>query len=178
MRWGPLRDAPALLGAACSLLVLALPAWGATGAWDRTWGQDVVSGNAETGFEICTVAAECQADYGSGLDGPPPMGGELYRPSDVAVAPNGDVYVVSPYPLRSVNVYDSSGSYLRTWGAVSDPVSVAIDGAGNVYVSESGAGSIQKFDSAGNFLLVWGKNVDSANPGTGAEICTVEAHCQ
>src|SRR4051794_1482078 len=178
MRWGLLRGASATFGVVCSLLILAMPASGATGAWDRTWGQNVVSGNAETGFEICTVAAECQADYGSGLDGPPPMGGELYRPSDVAVAPNGDVYVVSPYPLRSVNVYDSSGSYLRTWGAVSDPVSVAIDGAGNVYVSESGAGSIQKFDPAGNFLLKWGKDVVKDNAETGAEICTVEAQCQ
>src|SRR3954463_16825004 len=178
MRWGLLRHATALLGAAGSLLVLALPAWGATGAWDRTWGTDVIAGNAETGYEICTVAAQCQADYASGLDGPPPVGGELYRPTDVAVAPNGDVYVVSPYPSRSVNVYDSSGRYLRTWGAVSDPVSVAIDGAGNVYVTESGLARVQKFDSAGNFLRMWGKNVDNANPGTGAEICTVEANCK
>src|SRR3954465_232380 len=181
MRWGLMsmcRGSASMLGVTCSLLVLAMPAWGASGAWDRTWGQNVVSGNAETGFEICTVAAQCQADYGSGLDGPPPEGGELYRPGDVAVAPNGDVYVVSPYPLRSVNVYDSSGSFLRTWGALTNPESVAIDGAGNVYVSESGAARIQKFDSDGNFLLMWGKNVDSANPGTGAEVCTVEAPCQ
>jgi hypothetical protein len=47
----------ALLGETCTLLVLAMPARGATGAWDRAWGKDVVSGNAETGFEICTVPA-------------------------------------------------------------------------------------------------------------------------
>ena len=171
----PLRCA-SLLGAACLLLVLAMPAWGATGAWDRVWGKDVVSANAETGFEVCTVAALCQA-----ADLPPdgiPVGGELYRPTDVAVAPNGDVYVASPFPLRSIMVFDASGQLQRIFGSVSDPSSIAIDGAGNVYVASGGAARIVKFDSAGNFLRTWGKNVDSVAPGTGAEICTVAANCK
>ena len=158
------------------LLVLAIPAWGATGAWDRVWGKDVVSANAETGFEMCTVAALCQA-----ADLPPdgiPVGGELYRPTDVAIAPNGDVYVTSPFPLRSIMVFDASGQLQRIFGSVSDPSSIAIDGAGNVYVASGGAARIVKFDSAGNFLRTWGKNVDSVAPGTGAEICTVAANCK
>ena len=33
----------------------------ASGGFVRAWGFDVVSGNAETGFEVCAVAAQCKA---------------------------------------------------------------------------------------------------------------------
>src|SRR3954447_5797878 len=102
MRCGLLRRVIAALGVACSLLVVAMPAWGATGAWDRTWGKDVVSGNAETGPEICTAAAQCKS--GEEGDGE----GEFDRPLDVAVAPNGDVYVVDGWNAR-IEVFDHDG---------------------------------------------------------------------
>src|SRR3954452_10722134 len=78
------RLGASLLGVACTLLVLAMPALGATGAWDRTWGKDVIAGNAETGPEICTAAALCQ----TGQDGSGPA--EFTQPKDVAVAPNAE----------------------------------------------------------------------------------------
>src|SRR4051812_9103799 len=179
MPWGLLRRATAptmrsfsasLLGAVCSLLVLAMPAWGATGAWDRTWGKDVVSGNAETGFEICTVAAQCQrGTQGSGV-------GEFSRPQDVAVAPNGNVYVADDSNGR-IQVFDAAGTFIRTFGQFSQPNSLAIDGDGNVYVTENQP-HILKFDAQGNFLRSWGKDVVAGNAETGPEICTVESQCQ
>src|SRR3954471_24649833 len=75
------RLSASLLGMACTLLVLAMPALGATGAWDRTWGKDVVAGNAETGPEICTAAALCQ----TGQDGSGPGAGPfLFQPNKTA----------------------------------------------------------------------------------------------
>jgi hypothetical protein len=153
-----------LLGTACLLLVLATPAWSASGAWDRTWGKDVIAGNAETGFEVCTVAALCQAgDFRPGG----PVGGELFGPSDVAVGPSGDIYVADAYP-RIVE-FDPSGEFVRAWDTGGSPDSLAVDGAGNVYVADIKA-RVVKFDSTGHFVRAWGKNVDSVNPSTGAEI--------
>src|SRR3954462_7352379 len=104
MCWGLLRRATVVLGAACLLLVVAMPARGATGAWDRAWGKDVVSGNAETGFEICTVAAQCKAgEEGSG-------DGEFRAPNDVAVAPNGNVYVADSAAAR-IDIFAPNGTF-------------------------------------------------------------------
>jgi DNA-binding beta-propeller fold protein YncE len=59
-------------------------------------------------------------------------------------------------------------------GQFNQPAGIAVDSAGNVYVTDSFNFRIQKFDSSGNFLRMWGFGVS-----TGAaefEICT--ADCQ
>src|SRR3954451_2358081 len=71
------------------VLAAATPAWGADGAWDRAWGNDVIAGNAETGFEVCLVSAGARA----GHPGSEPLGAKLLNPSSLAVAANGDVFV-------------------------------------------------------------------------------------
>ena len=45
----------------------------------------------------------------------------------------------------------------------SKPTGVAVDGAGNVYVADSGNNRIQKFDGAATFLTEWGSS--GAGPG-------------
>ena len=170
MRRGLLRLAIAVVALGIAAVTAALPAWGATGAWDRTWGEDVVAGNAETGPEICTIAAACQ----TGQDGT--GAGAFSRPKDVAVAPNGDVYVVDE-AVPHIEVFDAAGTFIREFGQFSQPNSVAIDGDGNVYVTEQKP-RIQKFDAEGHFLRMWGKDVVAGNPDTGPEICTVESQCQ
>jgi sugar lactone lactonase YvrE len=58
----------------------------AAGAFLSAWGKDVVAGGT-TVFEVCTIAANCQADnIGT-------TGGELDEPEGVAVDPAGNVYV-------------------------------------------------------------------------------------
>jgi hypothetical protein len=41
---------------------------------------------------------------------------EQYKPTNVAVAPNGDVYVGDGYGLSYIHQYDARGEYLRTFG--------------------------------------------------------------
>jgi hypothetical protein len=41
---------------------------------------------------------------------------EEYRPTNVAVAPNGDFYVADGYGLSYVHQYNSKAQYIRTWG--------------------------------------------------------------
>jgi DNA-binding beta-propeller fold protein YncE len=127
IRSGLLR---ALCAGALIALAAAMPAWSASGTWERSWGRDVVNGGG-TGFEICTVAADCKKGVSGGS-----LGGEL----------NG---------LEAT----------------------AVDAAGNVYVSNSGAGRVEKYDGAGHFEAAWGLDVVNGG-GTGYEICTVAADCK
>ena len=62
-------------------------------------------------------------------------------------------------------------------GELRDPNDVAVDAAGEIYVSEGNNNRITKFDSSGNFLLTWGKDV-LAGGGSGYEVCTVAADCK
>lgn len=41
---------------------------------------------------------------------------EQYKPTNVAVAPNGDFYVADGYGLSWVHQYDSRARYVRSWG--------------------------------------------------------------
>jgi hypothetical protein len=52
------------------------------------------------------------AEYKPGADGKP----KRYSPTNLAVAPNGDVYVADGYGSSFVNQYDKKGGYLRTFG--------------------------------------------------------------
>jgi uncharacterized protein (DUF2147 family) len=170
------------------------------GTWERAWGKDVVTGGG-TGFEICTVAADCKAGVGGGL------GGELSQPQDVAVDDGGNVYVADGGATR-IQKFDSNGTWERAWGKdvvngggtgfeictvatnckVGDlngelggefrgPHGVAVDDAGDVYVGDEIRQRIQKFDSDGNWERAWGKDVVTGG-GTGFEVCTVAANCK
>ena len=174
MLWGRLRRVTAiagLLGAACALLAMAMPAWGASGGgWERAWGKDVVSGNAETGAEVCTVKALCK----SGEDGS--GDGEFSRPQDVAVAPNGDVFVADQFG-GYIQVFGPAGNFIRRLGPYPGVNSLGIDGDGDVYITGTGP-RILEVNSQGQFQRVWGKDVIAGNAETGPEICTVESQCQ
>jgi DNA-binding beta-propeller fold protein YncE len=53
-------------------------------------------------------------EYAPGEDGKP----KKYSPTNLAIAPNGDVYVGDGYGSSFVNVYDSKGQYKFTFGGV------------------------------------------------------------
>lgn len=58
------------------------------------------------------------AAYKATADGPPPR----YNPTNLAIAPNGDIYVGDGYGSYYINHYNSKGEYLRTFGGKgSDP---------------------------------------------------------
>jgi hypothetical protein len=59
--------------------------------------------------------------------GPPKQPGvytdtDAYRPTEVAVAPNGDVYVCDGYGQSTIHRYSAEGEWIQTWGgAGSEP---------------------------------------------------------
>jgi hypothetical protein len=65
------------------------------------------------GEEVWTVGyPEQSAAYAPGPDGKR----QKYSPTNVAVAPNGDVYVGDGYGSNYINQYSSKGEYIRTFG--------------------------------------------------------------
>ena len=68
------------------------------------------TGDTGTGFEICTVAAECQAGTASGENG------ALSSPQSLAVDQDtGNVYV-SDRENRRIDEYDGEGNFIRAFG--------------------------------------------------------------
>lgn len=41
---------------------------------------------------------------------------DLYKPTDVAIAPNGDIYIADGYGESWVHRYDKHGKYIQSWG--------------------------------------------------------------
>jgi sugar lactone lactonase YvrE len=94
-------------------------------------------------------------DFGTRGDKP----GEFNLPRDLAVAPNGDLYVVDGGNFR-VQVFDRDGRFLRVFGSVgrlagqfSRPKEIAIDPSGNIYVVDAAFGNFQIFNPEGQLLL-------------------------
>jgi hypothetical protein len=81
------------------------------------WGADVdATPSGGSSYEICTVAAECQAAAASGGNGTQAGNGTLDNAQSVAVDQDtGEVYVSDAGNSR-VNVYEGDGTFLRSFG--------------------------------------------------------------
>ena len=87
------------------------------------------------------------------------------KPSDVLVAPNGDVFVADGHDGDGNNrivKFASDGTFLKEWGTVGtedgqfhDPHALAMDSRGRLFVGDRGNNRIQIFDQDGNLLKVW-----------------------
>ncbi len=100
----------------------------------------------------------------AGEAGDPPN--RLTRPADVAVAPNGDIFVAEGHssdesPAR-ISKFDSDGNFLMSWGELgSGPGefrtahALAFDSQGRLFVADRGNNRVQIFDQDGNFLQEW-----------------------
>jgi len=91
------------------------------------------------------------------------------KPSDMLVAPNGDIFVVDGHgsaPGEKVNnrvvKFNSAGKYLTSWGSAGnangqfkDPHALAMDSQGRLFVGDRGNSRIQIFDQQGKHLSTW-----------------------
>jgi DNA-binding beta-propeller fold protein YncE len=83
-------------------------------------------------------------------------------PTDVAFAPNGDLYVTDGYGSARVVKYSRDGKYLLQWGTRGKgraefglPHNLVIDAQGRVYVTDRDNQRIEVFDGGGRFLTEW-----------------------
>jgi DNA-binding beta-propeller fold protein YncE len=134
-------------------------------------------------------------------------GGEVDLPTGVATDAHDNVYVAEEGSNR-ISKFDSAGHFLFAFGKdvvtgggtgfevcmvaasckvglqgtlggeLAEPHAVAADATGNIYVVDSDNHRAEKFDASGHFLFAFGEDVDSAQAGTGFEICTAAANCK
>lgn len=84
------------------------------------------------------------------------------RPTDVAVAKDGSIYVSDGYGNSRVAKFSAAGEFLLEWGRkgtgpgeFDNPHSIALDGAGRVYVADRYNDRVQIFDERGRYLKEW-----------------------
>ena len=97
---------------------------------------------------------------GPGLD-------TLDQPTEVAIAPNGDIFVADGHgrPATAnarIMKFDKNGKFLKTWGKKGtrpgefDCVhTLAFDSRGRLFVGDRQNNRIQIFDQEGNFIAEW-----------------------
>jgi peptidylamidoglycolate lyase len=98
-----------------------------------------------------------------GAKGVPGLGpGHFNQPTDVAVGPNGDIYVSDGYGNNRVARFNSRGEFLGEWGTKGTrpgefdlPHGIAVDKAGKVYVADRANGRVQIFEANGKFVAQW-----------------------
>ena len=92
--------------------------------------------------------------------------GQVYKPADVAIGPSGNIFVTDyggGDTIQRVQKFSSAGVFQTSWGGTGTGdgeftyvSGIAVDGSGNVFVTDSSADRVQKFDNSGTFIGTWG----------------------
>ena len=135
--------------------ILGISAKNAAGV---TMGQEVLELSPK-GKVLMTIGKE-------GVAGNDP--GMFDRPTGVAVAPNGDVFVSdghfpNKFQTARIEKYSKDGKFIKAWGhlgsgpgEIDEPHDICIGGTENhVYVADRRNRRIQVFDQDGNFIAEW-----------------------
>lgn len=87
---------------------------------------------------------------------------EFAKPTDVFLAPDGELYVSDGYENTRVARFDLRGAFLDEWGGAGSepghfdiPHGIASDGKDRVYVADRGNARLQVFDMEGALIEVW-----------------------
>jgi DNA-binding beta-propeller fold protein YncE len=97
-----------------------------------------------------------------GVAGDPPN--RVSRPSDVLVAPNGEIYIAEAHDQSRSRItkWAADGTFIETWGEEGygpkqfrDPHALAMDSQGRIFVGDRFNNRIQIFDQKGTFLAIW-----------------------
>jgi DNA-binding beta-propeller fold protein YncE len=94
---------------------------------------------------------------------PPRSAGPFNKPTEMFVAPSGDLYVSDGYRNSRVHRFSKDGGLLSSWGEPGKqepgefhlPHSLWVDRAGFVYVCDRENSRIQVFTAAGKFVSQW-----------------------
>ena len=89
----------------------------------------------------------------------------LNKPTDMAIASNGDVFISDGYGNARIVHYDKNGKFINDWGTLGNtdgrfsiPHAIAIDSKDNIYVADRNNVRIQVYDTSGKQIASW-KNI-------------------
>ena len=92
----------------------------------------------------------------------PRHGAPFNHPADVAVAPDGEIYVADGYGNAMVHRFTGSGEHRQSWGRPGDgpgefttPHAVWVDREDRVLVADRENDRVQLFDRDGRYLAEW-----------------------
>ena len=117
--------------------------------------------------EVLKMTRDGRIVLALGQRGRPALRAPFNHPADVAVAPDGDIYVADGYGNSRVAKYDRNGKWIKNWGSTGTTPGqfrvvhgIQIDAANNVYVADRDNRRIQVFDTEGTFKTQF-RNVGS-----------------
>ena len=87
----------------------------------------------------------------------PPGSGGLNQPHDLAIGPDGDLYVASNLSSSVLKFDGTSGNFISTYvaagvGGLVTPRGMAFDQEGRLYLADNATNAIHRFDSLGQYL--------------------------
>ena len=98
------------------------------------------------------------------VGGQPTPCGNFCSTTDIAFAPNGNLFITDGYRNARVLEYTPDGKKLREWGTPGNgpgqftlPHSIQIDENGIIYIADRENGRIERFDLQGKYLGEWTK---------------------
>ncbi|MDP6993634.1 MAG: peptidyl-alpha-hydroxyglycine alpha-amidating lyase family protein [Woeseiaceae bacterium] len=136
---------------------------------DNVWIADAV-GYAPVpegiGHTIMKFSPEGELLMRLGKEGVAGDGTDVFnKPSDMLVAPNGDIFVADGHDAGGNNriiKFDSEGNYLMQWGETGgdhgqfrDPHALAMDSEGRLFVADRGNSRLQIFSQDGEHIATW-----------------------
>lgn len=130
---------------------------------DNVWVTDIGT------HQVLKFDAQGKLLLALGKKGEPGAGPDHFdRPTDVAVAPDGTVYVADGYGNSRVLKFSGDGKLLKQWGRKGKgdgefdlPHAIRLDARGRVYVGDRENNRVQVFDPDGRFLA---RFIDSGAP--------------
>lgn len=86
----------------------------------------------------------------------------LNMPTDMAISPQGDVFVSDGYGNNRIVHFDKNGKFVKEWGELghkpgqfSIPHAICMDSRGRLYVADRNNVRVQVFDQDGKFIDEW-----------------------
>ncbi len=148
------RDPPSPLGSTDFVMFVRRDL--AYGPWSAPQAAPQTADNAAYTQRARVVSAT--QTFGSSGSGP----GQLNAPKDIALAPNGNMYVADSQNNR-IEEFSANGQFIRAWGSkgtgngqFNEPWGIAVGPQGQVYVADTWNHRVQEFDANGKFIRSWG----------------------
>jgi DNA-binding beta-propeller fold protein YncE len=158
-------DAAGRLLASFGQGVFVFPHGGSVDAQGNLWMTDA-GGAPGKGHQAIKFSPDGKILMTLGKPGVSGSGPDLFdQPTDVAVAPSGDLFVTDSHRNGRNNRvvhFTKDGKYVKEWGRkgsgpgeISEPHTIAIDARGRLFVGDRENNRIQLFDQSGRFLEEW-----------------------